>query len=198
LVKRVKIQAAAWRGGPLRGAALAVCLPMMAIVGCGSAKLTVDQKFVVAMVGVFEAPADATGNAEPKYQTYSLEDVSFTMSDGSALPLYTDAAQSFRIVNRSQILFETDISKEVGQTVAAINVQFAATIEGGGKTGATLTATLPSPVLTLNEAFVLEKAQSTRLNIDVQWKNTVTLDSSADPVTEVMSAPTFLLVRDAP
>jgi hypothetical protein len=168
-------------------AAAGACLPLG---GCGQTEIDLEEKLVVAMYGVFVAPADAAGNAEPKYQSYTLTGVGFTAADGTVVDLFEDAEPvQLRIIDRSQIIFETVIHDHVDTAFASASVTFEPTVGVGGA-GDELTTTLPSPTLTLTEAFTVEKAKSRRLELKVQWKNTITRDAD-DPSLETVTPPTF-------
>jgi hypothetical protein len=162
-----------------------------ALTGCGTS-LTVKSTLVVAMYGVFVAPADAAGDSEPKYQDYTLEGVTLTAEDGTETELYSDDPKDLRIVSRSQIIHEADVSDHEDDAFTKIAVTFAPDISGEGTTGDELTTTLAVPTATLETPFTIEQGKERRLKIAVQWKNTVTYDSEQDPA-ETMSPPTFAL-----
>jgi hypothetical protein len=175
-------------------AALAWLVACLGLVGCGQTELDLDEKLVVAMYGVFEAPADAAGNAEPKYQTYTFTGLSLTGADGAVVDLFADAdtePTEVRIIDRSQIIFETSVHDYVDDKFTAASVGFDAAVGVGGA-GDELTTALPQPTLTLSEAFAVEKAKSRRLVVKVQWKNTITRDAD-DPTLESVAPPTFAM-----
>ena len=163
----------------------------LGLTACGSTKLELDESLTVAMLGVFEAPTDATGNADPRSQTYTLQDVSLVGLDGSLVDLFPDEPKEIRIVNRSQIIHEADLSDYAEAVYAGIRVEFAAAVVGAGKIEPEMAVTLADPIVLYAQQFTVEKAIAQRLEIHVQWKNTVTRDEAADPVTEVMAVPTF-------
>jgi hypothetical protein len=161
--------------------------------GCGATTVASDVNFVVAMLGVFEAPEDAAGDSEPTHQTYSLEDVTLTSATGEVVDLYTDDPKDVRILSRSQIIHEEDIGDYEEESFASASVTFAATVTGMGGSGDELTLTLPATTLTYATAFTIPKAKSQRLTIKVQWKNTIGTDEDG---AESMTAPTFSLDLD--
>ena len=170
---------------------LALCCPA---VGCGGVTPSVDlgESLTVAMTGVFEAPADATGNAEPKSMAMTLTGVALTAVDGSTVDLFAaEEAEptEYRIISRGQIVFEADISDYVDVEFAALTVTFDPTVQGQGKYEDEMTTTLTSTTAAYAEPFTVENAKAVELGISVQWKNIVTRDEDADPPTEVMSSP---------
>ena len=163
------------------------------LTACSSAttSLTTAAKLTVVMYGVFEAPVDATGGAEPRFQTYTLNSVDLVDGDGVVTALFSDPPKSLRIVNRSQIIAELPLTDYVGKSFSSVRVGFDPDVVGGGKIEAAMPATLGNPVLELVEPITVAAAKDVRLKIKVQWKNTVSRDEDADPKTEVMSAPGF-------
>jgi hypothetical protein len=161
--------------------------------GCGDVA-SVDAKHYlrVVMMGAFEAPEGASGNGEPKYQNYMLRDVSGTLEEtGEVIDLYDDDPLEVRIVSRSQIIYEADISDYEGKIFSQFDVALADTVTGIGASGDELEVTLPSDVLSYAKSYTVPKAKSARLTIKVQWKGTIVTDEDADPAVETMTAPTF-------
>lgn len=160
--------------------------------GCGeSASLDLSEKFTVAMLGVFEAPADAEGNAEPRSLSFTLQSVALTSAEGASVALYEDEPKEFSIINRSQIIAEADIAEYVGQAFTAVTVTFSAAVTAVARTSSDLPITLPSPALVHTAPIAVSKAKSHRLNIGVLWKNIVTYDDSGETPVETVSAPGF-------
>lgn len=163
----------------------------LSLTACGATKIDLKESLTIAMFGAFEAPADATGNAEPRSQTYTLQDVALVAADGTVVDLYDEDAKEVRIINRAQIIHAADLSDYKENSYASIRVQFAAGVVGAGNLEDELTLTLADPVIVYAQTFTVEKAIAQRLEIQVNWKNTITRDDDADPVTEVMAAPAF-------
>ena len=162
--------------------------------GCAqSTKLDLTEKLTVAMQGVFEAPVDATGNADPKFEKFTLSAVTAVDSDGTSVNLYEDDPKEFRIISRPQIIFEADISDYVDKSFNTVALTFDPTTTVGGKIESDLAVALTDASPMLTDTFTVEKAKGLRLDVKVQWKNTVTRDEDADPASETASSPTFTL-----
>src|SRR5687768_8101081 len=82
----------------------------LGLAACGTTELDLGATLVVAMYGAFEAPADAAGTAEPKFANFTLLDVTMTKADGEVVDLYDDDPYEARIINRSQIIAELDVT----------------------------------------------------------------------------------------
>ncbi len=165
---------------------------VFALVGCGSmTKIDLTEKLTIAMQGTFEAPPAADGNAEPKFVKFTLDDVTMTQTDGTVVDLYDADPLDLRIINRPQIIHEAKIKDYVGSDFSQITVTFAADAEAGGKYETSMPLTLATSEADFVEAFSVEKAKSLRLDISVQWKNTVTRND--DDKSETVTSPAFLL-----
>src|SRR5690606_8331517 len=65
----------------------------MFVSGCGTDPTKVDfsEKLTIAMNAVFQAPADATGNAEPKNLIITLNGLTVTSLEGETVDLFEDS-----------------------------------------------------------------------------------------------------------
>jgi hypothetical protein len=168
----------------------------LAATACGSsASLTQDVELNVAMTGVLEAPADAVGDTDPKSLTFQLTDASITSDEGEATDLYTaDEPTSVRIISRSQIILTAPLKALVGKTFSKISLTFDPTVTGQGKKNDALSTTLAAPTIEYTAPIKVETGKSMRLDVEVQWKNTIAKD--ADTGEEALSAPAFTLALD--
>lgn len=123
-----------------------------------------------------------------------MEAITLTGTDGSVLDIFQKTTPlEVRILERSQIIHEAKMADYAKKTFASISVRFSSAIEGVGKTGSVLKATLPTPTASLSQTITIEAAKTQRLNIRVQWKNTIRRDETLDPPVEIMNPPTFSL-----
>src|SRR5687768_15342218 len=75
------------------------------LAGCGSTGLENETFFIVSMLGAFEEPTGATGDSEPKYQSYEVQNLSLTVAEtGEVMDLYEGDPKTVRIIGRSQII----------------------------------------------------------------------------------------------
>ena len=181
-------------GFALRQVALPAVLIVigLAATGCGqSTKLELTEKLTVAMQGTFEAPVDAVGNAEPKFVKFTLTGVSMTGLDGTVTDIYKSDPLAVRIISRPQIIHEVEVKDYVGETFTQLTVTFDSAIEAGGKYEESMPLTLTTPNADYLGSIAVEKAKAMRLDISVQWKDTVTRDDDAK--TETMTSPALLM-----
>ncbi len=162
------------------------------LTGCGDTfSLSLKEKLLVAMVGAFEAPEGAEGNAEPRSMRFILEKVTLISEDSTETELYEDDPAEFNIISRSQIIAEADVSEHVGVSFSGIRVTFSPDATVVGKIDENMVVTLTQTDLQYGQPFTIEKAKELRLNIKTQWKNIVTVDEAAK--TETAIAPSFAL-----
>jgi hypothetical protein len=144
------------------------------------------------MVGVFERTPDGVGNAEPKRVVFTLEGVDFIKDDGTTLDLWEGAeSTTHRVISRPQIVFEKTISDYAGTTFTGLRLTFDGSITGAGKYESELAATLPDTTPEFIQTLKVEKGQEMAVTVNIQWKNTITRDSSASPPTETMTPPSI-------
>ncbi len=173
---------------------LAILFVSTGVCACSDDALELTERLTVAMQGTFVAPVDADGNAEPRFQNYVLTDVVLIEAGGVETSVYkATEATALKIVNRSQIIYEADLAELVDKTFTSARVSFQPGITGGGKIEDAMAVTLVDPELEIPSPFTVEATTTYRLNIEVQWKNTVTRDEDSDPKTETMTAPSFAL-----
>jgi hypothetical protein len=167
-------------------------LPTAGMTGCGeSTTLDLSEKFTVAMAGVYEAPEDVSGNAEPRSMSFTLQGVTLSSAEGEDVELFEDEPTAFNIINRPQIIAEADVADYVGTSFSSVTVTFAAAVTAVGKTSDELSATLTTTALVHTATIEIAKAKSNRLNIGVQWKNIINYDDSGDEVVETLGQPAF-------
>jgi hypothetical protein len=160
------------------------------LTGCSDTfSLSLKEKLLVSMVGIFEAPEGAEGNSEPRSMSFTLEKVTLIAEDGSETEMYEDDPAEFAIINRSQIIAEADAADYVGDSFSGIRVTFSPDVTVVGKVDDSMVVTLTQSDLLYSEAFTFEKAKELRFNIKTQWKNTITFDEAAN--TETAVPPSF-------
>ncbi len=177
---------------PRSSTILALWVGALVLAGCGQTSLKLDETLTVVMYGVFEAPADATGNVEPRSQTYMLTGVALLNADGTATSVMKETEpKELKIISRAQIIEEASLHDYVGTAFAGLRVTFAPDVTGAGKYNPAMATTLTRTDADLLQTLTVEKATAVRLKLKVQWKNTVTRDDAVTPGTEEMRAPTF-------
>ena len=170
----------------------AMLLAFGLLTGCGVSKSTsISAGFRAVMVGSYDAPADAAGNSDPRSLTLTLSKVTLTLSDGTVVDASPTAATSYHIIGRPQIVAEKDLSAYEGKTLSAAQVTFLPTGVVGTHYGNNPTVTFGNASPKTTGTLVLQKTKVAQLEIDAQWRNTVTRDDDAK--TESATAPAFAL-----
>jgi hypothetical protein len=139
------------------------------------------------MLGVFTAPPGVVGNNLPKSAGFTLIAAAINTSDGQTFAAYDGAATPITVINRPQIIVEYDLTKVLNLTISSISVQFDSAITATGKYDAAMTATLANAAATYAVPLYVTTGKAVRLNVGVQWKNTVTRDDGEK--TETLEAP---------
>ena len=146
----------------------------------------------IKMLGVYESPATAFENGyEPIYHVYTLKDVTLTTSDGeSRSVLEKDWPTEYRIVNRSQIIFQKELlSTDVGTVYHSISISFDKSVKGASKYKSDHTFELSTSEISYSSPFTVEKAQGLTFVIKVKWKSTVSRNEEVQ--TDTMVKPEF-------
>ncbi len=171
-----------------------LCLVALALLGtaCGSSSLSTAPKLTIGMLGVFTAPTAVTGNNIPKSETFSMLAASATTAAGKSLAIYEGKALSFAVVNRPQIILEYDLSKVSGETISSVSVLFDSSLTATGKYNSAMTTTLTNATVTYAAPLVVTTTKAFRLDVNVDWENTVNRDDAAK--TESLESPTLQLV----
>lgn len=143
----------------------------------------------MVILGTFQAPSDAVGNADPRFISMSLEKVVLTLSDGTSVDASPTTPTSLRVLSRPQIAVEKDLADYVGKTISTVAIAFNATAVVGGKYTTEIPITLANPSPKYTGSLSIEKTKKIGLEVDVQWKNIITRDDTA--ATELVSSPTF-------
>ncbi|MDQ3233058.1 MAG: hypothetical protein M3Q07_14675 [Pseudobdellovibrionaceae bacterium] len=151
------------------------------LLGCGS--LTEDQLLSVEMYGVSKSPEGATGTQDPNFQTYQLLKIDIVSEDGATSSNLFDNEEEkiFRIVDREQLIYSKKIAELEGTSYSSIQLTFAPDVIGGESEDNSVTMTLGNPVLTLSQAFTVEKAKDLTLLIKINWGNTLTDEAMTEP-----------------
>ncbi len=186
--------------------------------GCGadSSDIAFTEKLTVSMLGDFTVPFDsttyataldnttmtsaaATGNSEPKNQVYTLSGVTAVDSDSTTLDLFTLAeAESsvITVVDRSQIIFEADLTDFKNSVIESISLTFAATGVAKSPGGEELTFSLPASTLVHTEQWTVTSAVEKRLKVLAQWKYTINVDEDTEAETVEASSFTTELIDE--
>lgn len=183
-----------WGKGPILGRRMVLAAVQgLAVQGCSSQSLTASTELLkVSMVGVFERTPDGVGNAEPKRILFTLKGMEFLNDDGTTVDLWEGADEmTYRVISRPQIVFEKKISDYVGTTFMGLRLTFDETITGTGKYESDLDASLADPRPKFFQSLKVEKGQEMVITVNIQWKNTITRDSSVSPPTETMTPPSL-------
>jgi hypothetical protein len=179
------------------------------VVGCGTAEESINstEKLSLVMRGDFTVPFDqvtyptaianqsriaapATGNNDPKNETFTLSGLSLLDAEGTTIDLFEGStATEYIIVNRNQIIFEADLSDHKDTVISSATVSFSAAVTASSPAKEDLSITLPQTDYVHTETWTVTSAIDKRLMLYVQWKNTVTVDE--DSGAESIIAPSI-------
>lgn len=173
---------------------LSCLIATLALSACGAAaSLDLDETLSIGMIGVFEAPASAVGNSEPRSMKFTLTDITVVDADGNITELYEDDPQAFTVISRPQVIFETSMKDFVGKTLASVTATFDASVTVAGQTSNAHELTLRQTIVRFTDGLMISKAKSKRLDINVQWKDTIAFDADSNSETVTSPSLTFVL-----
>ena len=165
----------------------------LAITSCGiSTSKTSTSSFKIRMQGDYTVATSATGDNAPQSQTFELQGIKLTPSDGTtAVTLDTGSPTKFKIIDRPQIIYSnTDMSSHDSTVFSKATVTFNTNVTVTTRTASTKAITLTSADLVLSTAFTITKAKAEILTIKVDWGDTVTTGTDG---TETVQVPSFTL-----
>lgn len=139
--------------------------------------------FRIEMLASAEVPETATGDKDPRWETFTLTGVSMASADGSEnYELYdgTDAKEA-KIVNRPQLIYQKNIDSMAGMEMSAVSVSFDTALAAGSDGHDDLAATLSTGAFTLTEDFTIEEGQTRTLQVLVKWGKTVSDTTLQEP-----------------
>ena len=153
--------------------------------GCGS--LEERPELIIDMYGVSKAPNGAQGDRDPAFQNYQLLQVALVHSDGVTLTkLFAGEDQRiFRVVDSPQNIFSRDLTDLERQSFEGLRVVFAPEVTGGDKTQTDLSFTLSEPAVQLGERITFQKAKGFRVEVVLNWGNTVADGVMTEPGIEI-------------
>jgi hypothetical protein len=144
-----------------------------------------ETKLEIQMYGVARAPASATGDRDPQFQTYKVQSIALSSAEGDVALL--SETSTFKIVDRPQILVDKVADEWAGRTFTTMTVTFEPLVTGGNSESSALSFTLSQPVLTLTQPLLLEKGKSLNLTIKASWSNTIAAGTMTEPSFEIVA-----------
>lgn len=155
---------------------------LLPLLGCG-AVLDSGSVMRVEMYGTLSIPDSASGDSNPSFQSYVLKQIALTTAGGATT--LVDTEESFKIIDRAQLLFEKDMSNFEGNDYTGISVSFDPEVVGGNAKQPELTFTLNNPQLTYTQAFSIEAAKTITFTIQAHWGNTLADGVMTEPEFEI-------------
>lgn len=162
---------------------LTITMLLFFCTGCGLVGQN-KQFFILEMMGLNEAPANATGNTTPQWQKHVLFGVEFLNEDGSettTLFSNVDEPRTAKVGHRSQIMYSKDVSELKNKTYSAVTLRYSTTVTGGSKNKAEHSLIMSQDSFTLTENFTLEEGKDKTLLVALKWLNTVDGDTMQEP-----------------
>ncbi|RZA17608.1 MAG: hypothetical protein EOP10_22445 [Proteobacteria bacterium] len=144
-----------------------------------------ETKLEIQMYGVARAPASATGDRDPQFQSYTVQSIVLNSAEGDVSLI--DAPSTFKIVDRPQILLKRIADEWAGRTFTGLTVTFDATVVGGDNDDADLSFTLSAPVVALTQTLLLEENKGLNFTIKAVWANTIAGEAMTEPTFEIVA-----------
>ncbi len=160
---------------------------------------TVDKKteLIVRMLGVYEAPTDAQGNQDPKWQIYNLEQIIISIRDTAESYNLLDAdLGQLKIVENPQIVFRADLTEYLAKTLSGVTLVVNSSVTGGTTVKNDHEISLDQTDYTLAEDLAVTDSKDINITARIKWRNTVI--RAEDGVTESMTQPEIELSSSAP
>ncbi len=133
----------------------------------------------VQMYGIASAPSTATGDQDPQFQTYEIQSIVLSSPDGDVSIL--DQAESFKIVDRPQIVTSFDAADLAGRSFTGYTVTFGSTVTGGDKDQPNLSFTLTTVTQSLTQTLEIKEGSTLNLAIKLNWGNTLASGAMSEP-----------------
>lgn len=155
-------------------------LMVSSLAGCGA--FSNETEIEIQMYGIAQAPATATGDHDPQFQTYEVLSITLNGDESASL---IDSSSSFKIVDRPQILVARNVKSYIGKAYTGMTVVFAPTVTGGDREEGELTFSLTEPTLTLSQAISFEEGKNQTYLIKAAWENTMGAGVMTEPTLEI-------------
>lgn len=159
----------------------ACAILLAALSGCGA--FSDETKLEIQMYGIARAPETATGDRDPQFQTYEFTSISLLSAEGDFDLL--EEAESFKIVDRPQIILDKDMNEQIGKAYTGINVVLSPDVVGGDSQAPELSFTLSNPTLALEQAIDIEEGKSKTITVKLIWANTIGSEAMTEPSFEI-------------
>ena len=155
----------------------------LALSSCGA--FTDETQVEIEMYGVTRAPTTATGDRDPQFQSYEVQSITLNSAEGDVLIL--SEPQTFKIVDRPQIILSYKADAFVGRSFTGITVVYSAAVVGGDNDEPALGFTLSSPTLAIAATFEIEESKSKTFSIKASWANTISTGAMTEPSFEFVA-----------
>ncbi|MFW7380798.1 MAG: hypothetical protein ACOH5I_18430 [Oligoflexus sp.] len=155
---------------------------------CASCGFGDDQTLEVLMFGVYEAPAEASGERTPTFHSYTITGLTgVDVETGETIDFAEELEdESFRIIDRPQKIFSIPITDYAGQVIQSLTVHFVSRIEGGESDAEVISLDLGLTSITMQEPLEFEEGRDFTLNFRVKWRDTLTTDGMLAPELELV------------
>jgi hypothetical protein len=95
-------------------------------------------------------------------------------------------SEEFRVIDRSQLVYTTNLADYVGQTWTSLTFEFEADIAGQNKNTDELTATLATTTYAYETPITIQQAKDVTLEIQVLWDKTIGEGSLTAPTLQIV------------
>ena len=173
----------------LRQLPLLLCV-LLCLLSCSSS-LSLTKHFSFYFQASNVAPDGATGDSSPTRLSYTITALTMTDSTGTTLDLWEGKDPlDVNILDRDQIVLQTDASKVEGKTFSSISITLDAAAKFSSKYMTDEDFSNPTTTLTYTGGLSCGTGSDCDLFLNVKWKNTLLrdVDGSTDSLA---TAPTL-------
>lgn len=159
-------------------------LGMAATLSACGVSLDSESVMRIEMYGSSTVPASATGDKNPSFQNYILKSIGLVSAAGTTNLL--DSEDSYKIIDRAQLLYEKDMSNFKGNEYTGISITFGPAVTGGNAKQSDLSFTLSNETISLVKTFTIQSAKSITFSIEAHWGNTLADGVMTEPEFEIV------------
>ena len=164
---------------------LAILIWSMGLVSCGISQDT--QMLTIEMLAADIAPEGASGTEDPIYLTLTpVSVVATNQSTDAAIALSLGYEfEELTIIDRSQIIFETELTDYEGVSLVNLTVNLEAAYKAAGKTVAEKEASLTTTEIVYAGPETVETGKDLSFQITLSWGDILSEDSLGQPAFSI-------------
>lgn len=157
---------------------------LLMVTACGNLSDLSETKpmLKLSIFGVNESPDTAEGNSTPRFYELSLQGLNLRTTDGETISFAPEQTETYRVINRPQIIYEKDITEYAGTEFDRLTVLLDPEVTVGGKFASDHALTLSDSTISYEQSFSAKKSSDLEFGVKIQWMNTLTEGDSSETV----------------